>query len=246
MTDSGYTRIQGSGASWIYYIEETDSTMEDARILSQKNAPHGSCVFTGFQRKGRGRLAQRKWETPPGNALLFTQMLYTNDLSFSPPLAPLWCGLILLRTLEKELGMKGEIKWPNDILIGGKKLSGILCQNTGDIIYAGIGINLLQKEFPKDLRRPATSILLETGQKISPLELLTSFLENQRIWKDFHPTELNSYLYMFNRPVLFNLGLEEDRVIKGILKGVNQEGSLLLQTSEGIKSFVSGELVTSE
>ena len=261
-------------AAEIRYIESVETTMSEARITAAEGAEHGTVVAAGYQSGGRGRLPGRSWKTGPGEGLMFTVILSAEILKAGIPelpltAVPLLCGLAaaeaveiyLQRYLQKqpsELRTFPEIsiKWPNDILAGGRKLCGILCEVSGENIFAGIGINLNQKSFTDDLRRPACSVRMLTGspagQDDSPfsgadlLELLLGRLAaafGNTGWRE----AVEKRLYMNGCGVTVSSGIPEaseetTAPVKGIISGIGTGGELQIKTGEGVRNIVSGEL----
>ena len=257
-----------SPAASVYYIENTDSTMAEARRLvesSKKNAAQpiasGTVIRAGFQTAGRGRIEGRRWTAAAGESLLFTVIFTAEDLkkkmngkSFT--LLPLLCGLAVAESIEyfsSETAAAPDIriKWPNDVLADGRKICGILCESSGEYIYAGMGINISQTEFPADLRRPAGSVRMLTGKRIDAvsvlehiLSVLPQVLANEQ-WRE----EVQKRLLRINEQVSVLKGLAEEispagqEVIKGVLKGVSSSGAMLIETSEGLIPVSNGELL---
>ena len=257
------------GGAAITYIEKTDSTMLEARRRAAGGAASGEVVWAGEQTAGRGRTAGRRWEAGPGDGLLFTIIYRRADLSSvmaGRPLTvlPLLCGLAVLEAVSELLGACGpdaelRIKWPNDVLAGGRKISGILCESSGDFVYAGIGINLNQTGFPPGLRRPAVSLrqLLNRDSRIS-LEEGRKIIETVRTRIDACLTDpawrerLSPRLFRFGEEVVMRSGLPEELAaereggaedLTGVIRGVGRSGALVLDTADGLMEIVSGELV---
>ena len=157
------------------FIPETTSTMDEARRLSV--AHRYGCVRAGVQSAGRGRLSGRTWHAEAGHSLLTTFWFPAGEFGDAP--LPLLAGLALVSALESWASRTGvsfvhriELKWPNDVLCGGKKLAGILCEAAGGTIYAGVGINCAQERFPHGFKTEPSSIVLETGMAPEPQVLL--------------------------------------------------------------------------
>ena len=143
----------------IFHKEVTESTNRDAE------AGVAGDVFTAdFQTGGRGRLGHR-WLSAPGENLMMSAVV---DVSGIAPDAaatlPLAVGLAVVRAVSGCcVGAKVELKWPNDVLVDGRKLAGILCERHGDAVIAGIGVNVRQREFPPEIADRATSLTLVAG-----------------------------------------------------------------------------------
>jgi BirA family biotin operon repressor/biotin-[acetyl-CoA-carboxylase] ligase len=242
--------------------------MAEARKLAAAGAGSGTVVLTDFQSEGRGRVRERRWKSQPGESLLFTVIFTKTDLSRrmsgrAVTLLPLLCGLAAAEAAENYLAERGaraelSIKWPNDVLAGGRKLCGILCEASGDGVFAGIGMNLNQRSFPDNLRAPACSVRQLTegsgpagacpaGESEAPaedkyrlLELLLLKLDDvlgRGGWRQL----IEQRLYMLGEEVKIKPGVSEDsELIEGRLIGINESGALLLETTEGVRSVFSG------
>jgi BirA family biotin operon repressor/biotin-[acetyl-CoA-carboxylase] ligase len=254
----------------VYYAECVSSTMDAARSLEASGVLSGSVIVADFQEQGRGRIG-RSWEAGPGSALLFTLLLRYAGLDTLPQALTLRTGLALALAIEAFApALRAEIKWPNDIMLGGKKAAGILTDSDGKAVYIGIGVNVSQKEFSPGLKDKAASIALALGEggKIAEtpesrpallekiLKALHAELESGRPWLD----RLESRLYLKEKTVRFAPGgPDSELVVEGILKGVGPGGELLIAPVNGastdgspensspensgeVKSFISGEL----
>lgn len=164
--------IESAFAAPVIVLEETTSTMDEARRLAADGLPPGSLVVTDWQSAGRGRTGRRRWQAPPGQSLLAT---------FLAP--PSWLGLggLTLRVgLALALACEDfavaswgrapaiELKWPNDLMIGDRKLGGILCESGREGILVGFGINLAETGFPDELAATAISLALAIGAPAAP------------------------------------------------------------------------------
>ncbi|MBR9988732.1 MAG: biotin--[acetyl-CoA-carboxylase] ligase [Gemmatimonadetes bacterium] len=145
-------------------VSETTSTNDVARRMARHGAPAGLLVMAEHQSAGRGRL-KRSWTDAPGRSLLTSVVLRPSSSSGpAPGTVPLRVGMAVASALRSAAGIKVQLKWPNDIVEGGAKLAGILCEavSTGgeSVIIAGVGVNVLQSsdEWPAELRGLATSV----------------------------------------------------------------------------------------
>ncbi|AEJ18722.1 biotin--[acetyl-CoA-carboxylase] ligase [Gracilinema caldarium] len=270
----------------IYHIDETTSTMDEARRLTDAtistapilaaepvtdhSAPavhspyppagigiHGSVIVADYQQAGRGRAAGRTWHAAPGESLLCTLILYYPKIQDIPAALPLRLGVAVALTLEAlwpQLRSRTRLKWPNDVLIDGKKVCGILCEGTSPWVYAGMGINLLQQDFPPELRHRSISIFqalgaAETNKQdidryrllINLLKYIWAFLNDTASWL----TELEQRLYKRGEMIRFLAGSADAPVeVTGILEGVSSSGELLIR-AEGERTswpYSTGEL----
>lgn len=241
----------------VYYIEETDSTMTDARILAERGEPDGTAIFAGVQTDGRGRVPGRTWESYPHESLLCTVIFRRKP----DPVITLRAGLAVARTFDRLLPSHGDIsvKWPNDVLFRGKKMAGILCESDGSTIMVAAGLNLSQKTFPQHLAERASSLFLarkafstETVFPALPLpqDVLPLFLSElsaalvDPLWN----RRLSALLWNHDEQVRFMAGdPEKGETVEGTVAGIGQTGELLIETGTAekpdIRSFWSGEIL---
>jgi BirA family transcriptional regulator, biotin operon repressor / biotin---[acetyl-CoA-carboxylase] ligase len=232
----------------VYFLEETTSTMENARDLADRGAADGTVIVAGFQTAGRGRFPARAWTAAPGDSLLCTLIFRTRNLKLPAGALPLVLGLAVSLVLERDYCLVPSIKWPNDVLIEGRKLCGILCRLHGETVLAGIGMNCRQADFPGELNETAVSLRQVLNHPVEPLEVLVGFLREvfnlvrrPAEWRNLITTR------MFGRGerVIFLAGIppHEDRV-EGWLVGIDADGQLLIRedNGRGIRAFPAGEL----
>src|SRR4051795_2159775 len=181
--------LRGRLGSPYRFVEECASTQP---LLSPDEA-EGTTVATDLQTQGRGRLG-RTWETPPGRALLFSVLLHPR-----PPMA-LWPELSLVAgdavaaALSAETGVGAELSHPNDVLIDGRKVAGILPEASVGRVVLGIGLNVNQtdEELPTGTAKPATALRIETGREWPRAPLLAAILlELERRYDDWQRLHTN-------------------------------------------------------
>ena len=238
------SRIQNKWAGRnIYYYEETGSTNIDAKRLGEEGAAHGTVVVADKQNAGRGRRG-RAWESPAGKDIYFTILLRPE---FPPDKVS---GLTLVMALSVAEAVKGccgqeaGIKWPNDVVLNGKKICGILTEMTMEMDYVqhvviGTGINVNLDKMPAEIEKTATSILLESGKETARAELLQKVLERFEINYDIYEKDLdlhnmmetyNGYLVNKDRQVRV---LDPKGEFEGIARGINAGGELLVERTDG-------------
>lgn len=150
------------------------STNDVAVAAAGERQPEGLVVVADEQRAGRGRLG-RGWESPKGAGLYVSVLLRPPVPPPAWPLLGLLCGVAAVAALRRAGGVEGALKWPNDVLVDGRKIAGILAEVTGDAVVVGMGLNVLQTR--DQLPRPdATSILL-AGGRVDREALLTAWLD---------------------------------------------------------------------
>lgn len=154
----------------IEWHDTIDTTMRRAAELAREGCPAGTVVAAREQTAGQGRLG-RTWVSRPGG-LYFTIVLRPRLEPAQVPLATLALGLAVADTLQTFLGLSVDLRWPNDVLAGDRKLAGILAQFQDGALLAGVGLNVNQREFPPELAPIATSLRMETGSEQNPEFLL--------------------------------------------------------------------------
>lgn len=162
------------------FFEELPSTNSLAKKMDGSNSLHGTLMLTDYQTKGRAQY-DRKWTVDPGQNLTFS-IIFEPKNADRLNLLTLASALAVQESLEEIAGIQGKIKWPNDLLIGNKKICGILTEtvfigNKLDRVVIGIGLNVNQADFPEELKDKATSAFLESDGLISREELLADILQ---------------------------------------------------------------------
>jgi biotin-[acetyl-CoA-carboxylase] ligase BirA-like protein len=172
--DAVLPRLRGSFGRYYQYVDSTRST----QLLLQPDDPEGTVVAAGEQTAGRGRLG-RRWVAPAGSSLLFSvQLLPEIESSRLPELTGI-AARACSDAVEAVTGLEPAVKHPNDLLLGGRKVAGVLAEAREGRVVLGIGINvnLAEADLPADVDRPATSLLVETGRETDRAELLAEVLE---------------------------------------------------------------------
>ncbi len=234
----------GSVGAGAVYKTTTASTNTDAMALGSAGKPHGTIVVAEEQTAGRGRLG-RTWESARG-VNLYLSILLRPDIA--PALAPqlsLLAGVAVAAALEK-LGVAAHIKWPNDIVVGGRKLCGILTEIAAETdrvqhVVVGIGVNLNAsgEHFPEELRAKATSVKLETGIVVNRGAFLQDLL---RIFDQLYSLyERDGFAaiapgwerrcFMTGRRVDVD-GVGGGKSLSGTCMGIDAEGALLVDVGE--------------
>ncbi|OQX28826.1 MAG: biotin--[acetyl-CoA-carboxylase] ligase [Spirochaeta sp. LUC14_002_19_P3] len=222
----------------------TESTMDDAAAAVKDGYGHGTLCMAEYQRTGRGRLPGRVWENVQA-ALMFTVIL-NKDFFHVPYPATQSLALALCRYMEKHLHLAPQIKWPNDVLLSGKKVAGILVETDGPFILAGMGLNLLvgtQKEVVPTI----TDLYTASGAVLEREEVLRGIVnEMEELGRQpASVEELRQRLAFQGREIGVWLGAPSlsHGVRQGKIVGLQNDGALLLDT--GSKEFLpvySGEI----
>ena len=239
-------------ASTIVYEKEMDSTNIQAKKLGENDAADGTLVVTEQQTAGRGRRG-KSWVSPTGNCY-FSVLLRPEIPADRASMITLLAAMGLAKAIKKVSHLNTMIKWPNDVVANGKKLCGILTESSTDLEYinyavVGIGINTNQTEFPDEIRETASSIRLETGEKINRAELMGTFLDEfEKYYETFLKTEDLTSLSKEYNFLLINRGKEvkiierdRERVLNAI--GIDDRGGLIVEDSQGNQeTIISGEV----
>ena len=238
----------------ISIYREVSSTNSIAQLMAQSGAPDGTIVMSMSQTDGRGRM-KRQWSCPPSKGILMSMVLRPELLVQFVPQLTLLCGVVVAETIRKVTGCEAGIKWPNDIVISGKKVCGILAQSSFTrgapsyvIIGVGINVNQTTNQLPLDCRETSTSLRLELGQKISRFKILEQFIiaweEHFRCFlKGGHPYLRTKWIennVTLGRNVTINKGVD---FIQGLAVDISERGGLIVRFSDGSsEEFFAGDL----
>jgi len=235
-------------------LSETDSTNSDAARLAAEGAPEGTLVVADSQRAGRGRLG-RKWVSPPGVNVYMSLILRPRISPAEAPMITLAAAAALAGAVNGLYGLGAGIKWPNDLLIGGKKCAGILTEMSAEpdtvrhvILGIGMDVNMAEEEFPAEIRGIATSLMIETGRRLDRPELVRRFLEEfERVYGLLTAGDRKAVLELW-RGMSVTLG-RRVRVsgprgdITGFAKDLNDDGNLVVVMEDGtLNTVISGDV----
>lgn len=248
----GRTRAIGRD---IRVFEQTTSTNDIAARLAQDGVKEGVVIFAESQSKGRGRLG-RQWVSPPRKGLWFSVLLRPQLRPQAATQLTVAAATALVRAIQQQTEILPEIKWPNDILIGGKKVAGILTELTAELeqvkdIVLGIGVDVNIDDFPADLRKIATSLKIETGASVDRAALAAAML--RELDRDYAricagefadvADEWQDRCTTIGQHVSIRLG---NRVVRGLAESLDGEGAMLLRTEHGHLERIIGGDVTIE
>lgn len=233
------------------HLPECRSTNDEAAAWARRGAPEGALVTADTQTKGRGRLG-RVWHSPLGESLYFSLVLRPRLAPHRLPPLTLVAGIAVAEAIESE-GVAVELKWPNDLLISGRKVAGILtemsCRGLSvEQVVLGIGVNLNVSKFPPELEKSATSLHSATGRRIDPARFTARLCGRlESLYRRFlaeGPAPL--FPEWRRRATLFGRTVEvltpEGRV-RGVAEALDDEGALILRTNEGPIKIFAGEVV---
>lgn len=237
----------------VLYFDETDSTNTEIKKAAEKGAVHGTLVVADYQFMGKGRRG-RSWTSPHGVGIWMSILLRPQLHPSCASMLTLVAALAVADGIEEVCGLDTKIKWPNDIVVNGKKVCGILTEMSTELecinyVVVGIGINANTSEFPEDIKDVATSLLLETGVRVNRSRLIGAvmkamekyyalFLEHQ---------DMSGLLDVYNEKLA-----NKDNVVRvlapgneytGTAEGINAEGELLVRMEDGeLRTVISGEV----
>ena len=254
ITENLETEVMGKE---ILCFRKVFSTNSIAKFLASHNAEEGTVLISEIQTNARGRLG-KKWEAPDGGVWM--------SMILRPNVPPARIGLITLATgvaiakSIRSLGLDAKIKWPNDVLIHGDKMSGVLTEvnatfNEIDWIIVGIGIdsNIKLEEFSEDIRVGTTTLTEELPTKIDENELIAIFLnEFEKVYKLYKDGEIEAILKDWRNlsdtiGKYVNITQTGGKITQGYVVGINNEGSLIIERQDGtLEKIISGELRTVE
>jgi BirA family biotin operon repressor/biotin-[acetyl-CoA-carboxylase] ligase len=248
----GKTKIIGRD---LRVFEETTSTNDVIEKLARDGVKEGVVVFAESQTRGRGRLG-RKWISPGHKGLWFSILLRPNLRPQETTQLTVASATALRRAIAAKTSLRPEIKWPNDLLIDGKKVAGILTELSAEVdrvkhITLGIGIdvNLDAAEFPPELRKIATSLKIEAGEIISRAELATAIL--RELDREYTlicagkfsaiADEWEAHCTTIGKNVTVHIG---SRKICGRAESLDDDGALLVRTEHGhLERITGGDVV---
>ncbi len=218
---------------------ETGSTNSDAAALGRTGAPDGTVVLADSQTAGRGRLG-RTWVSRPGLNLYLSVLLRPTILPAAAPQLALVAGLAVAQALEAE-GLEPTIKWPNDVLLGGRKVCGILTEleaetDRVEFVVVGIGVNLNSEleDFPPELHERATSVLMASAKKVERARFAAELLLRlESVYERFRADGFGALATEWAaRSALAGREITVDGaggVVRGTYEGIDSEGALLLK-----------------
>ena len=236
----------------ILFYDVIDSTNLEAKRKALEGAHHGTLIIADAQSAGKGRLG-RTWSSPAGMGVWMSLLLRP---SFAPAMAPkltLLAAMAVVDVLES-MGIECSIKWPNDIVIGGKKVCGILTEmgTDGDFIayvVVGIGINVYNTSFPEDIDSVAASIYKAyPNADVNRESLIKDIVNRFEYYYDIFIIEenlsfiraaYNKHLAHRNMDVFI---IEDEKKRQGKCLGIDEQGALMVEFEHGIETVVAGEI----
>ena len=244
------TKIMGQN---LICFADTDSTNIQAKLQAENGAPHGTLVCSDQQTKGRGRRG-RAWDSPPGEAIYMSLLLRPRIRPEHASRLTLVMGMAVAEAVNELLAEKqAGIKWPNDLVIEGRKAAGILTEMSAEMdaihyVVIGIGINVNTRTFPEELKQ-AISLRQAAGHDFRRAEVIARCMKYFEIYYNrFEQTEDLSLLIEDYNRLLVNRGqqvrvLEPNHEYTGLALGINKEGELLVRCEDGhTEAVYAGEV----
>lgn len=228
----------------IHYEDSVDSTQKIAVRLSVNGVPEGTAVIAEEQLVGRGRM-DRRWHSPKYTGIWMSLILRPTIPIYKTPQLTLITAVAIVQAIEEMTNLKPQIKWPNDILMNGKKVTGILTELQAEAdkvssIIIGIGINVNQKteDYPPELQDIATSLLIEQGEPVNRAALIRAvFTRMEQLYflyleKGFTPIKLlwEGYAISIGKRIVARTLTGN---IEGIAKGITEDGVLIIEDDNG-------------
>jgi BirA family biotin operon repressor/biotin-[acetyl-CoA-carboxylase] ligase len=217
------------------------STNDAARELAAGGAGEGAAVLALEQSRGRGRLG-RIWQSPPGGLYLSIVLRPAFPME-RWPLIGLACSLGAAAAAERHAGLPVRLKWPNDLLLDGRKLGGVLIETVGDVAVCGIGLNVIP---PSEFMPPAEAAwLAERNPAVSLTAIIPDvLLECERRYHSLGADPVATLTEW--RVKSYTLGgrvyIEGATPVEGIAEDIDTDGALLVRTSSGLRRVVAGEI----
>jgi BirA family biotin operon repressor/biotin-[acetyl-CoA-carboxylase] ligase len=241
-------------ASRVSWLAATGSTNADAAALAEAGAPEGCVVLADLQTAGRGRLG-RSWTSPAGTGI-YASVLFRPEPEVAR-LLTIAAGVALAEAIETVAGIAPVLKWPNDVYLGGgpqsgRKVAGILAEagvsSGGTWVVIGFGVNVLPASFPHELALRATSLESELGRPVDRGELFAACLVQLAArYADLRANRGHDVVAAWRRRASSTFGRavewgDDDGARTGVVRDIDEEGGLLVDTGAGLVRVVSGEL----
>lgn len=237
----------------VLYFNELDSTNTYAKKAAEEPDSDGTLIVADTQNAGKGRRG-KTWVSFKETGIWMTIILKPKIAPKSASMLTLVAGMAVCTGISKVLQLETRIKWPNDVIINGRKICGILTEMSTEIDYinhvvVGIGVNANMEEFPEEIKQTATSLALEQGHKIMRAELIAGIMkEFEQFYHIFLETENLENLQEEYNSRLVNRGKEVviltgDSKLEAIACGIDKDGELLVKTKDGsLQAIVAGEV----
>jgi BirA family biotin operon repressor/biotin-[acetyl-CoA-carboxylase] ligase len=243
-------------AGKLHFSPGTDSTNNDAMKAARNAAPHGSVYFADEQTAGRGR-SDHTWHSAAGEGLYVSVLLRPQIPALRLPTLPLVAGLAASEAIRETTGLTADLRWPNDLLLGPRKVGGILVEAKSkggavDFTVVGIGINVHQRQFDPAMATPATSLDLATGHRVDRQALLVFLLKSleREALGLLDPATAESIPARVEVASTWVRGRRVEvhgpQACTGVTDGLDEHGFLLVRTAEGLVTVQTGGIRATE
>ncbi len=239
-TEAVAARLPGRRLS---YFASLGSTMTEAARLAAEGAPSGTAVIAEEQTAGQGRLG-RGWHSEPGSGLYVTVVLRPKVAPEALPVLTLAMGLAAAEAIARAADLECDLRWPNDLMLDGRKVAGILAQLVEGAAIVGIGINVNHAAFPAELAAQAASLRMVSGRTHSREDLLVELLEAaDRFAKMLAEGGVKPVLELFARRSSYASGKrvaveQPGGVVEGTTAGLDPQGFLRLRRDDGVEVLI--------
>lgn len=238
--------------STLLRLDSVSSTNDVARDLALSGASEGLCVIAREQTAGRGRQA-RSWSSPPGEGLYLSLILRPSVTASASGIITLAAAVAVAETLRLDFEIAADIKWPNDVLVVGRKICGILVEAAIEddrLQYAimGIGVNLAQRSFPEEIGNAATSVRMETDRAVEPEEFMQLLFPRLEHWYLVATSDAarvrERWEELSSSGHACRVSVESaDGVIEGVTRGLTAGGGLIVELATGERrEIVAGDV----
>lgn len=237
----------------IYEFDQLDSTNAKAKEFAKDGYPHGLVILAKEQTAGRGRKG-RFWDSQKSCGIYMTILLRPQIVPDHAHMLTLVAALAVAEAITDYTHIQAQIKWPNDIVIGNRKVCGILTEmnlersRKIDYVIVGIGVNVHQTSFPEEIQEIAGSLYSQCGKHFHRREIIEAILEKfEQYYAVFLQTEDLSNLqnryesYLVNRQKQVRI-LDQIEPFEGMALGITEKGELIVDTSQGRKLISAGEV----
>lgn len=262
LTESGDVYTQASIESALHtrwagrnliFLEEVDSTNNEVRRQAEKGAPEGTLAVAELQNAGKGRRG-RSWLGPAGSGIWMSLLLRPDFGPESASMLTLVAAMAVSDGIREVTGLDCQIKWPNDIVIGGRKVCGMLTEMSSEMeriqyVIIGIGINVGIREFPEELRETATSLALCSDVPVERARLIDAVM---RAWEHWYEVFLQTMDLELIRDTYNERLVNRGREVKvlaprdsytGVSHGINAAGELIVELPDKeLRHVMSGEV----
>ncbi len=237
----------------LFCLDTVDSTNDYIKKLAEDGAPHGTLAVADYQSGGKGRRG-RSWVTPHGTAIAMSILVRPTLAPEKASMMTLVAGMAVARSVKEVTGLDVKIKWPNDVVIDGKKISGTLTEMSMELgaihyIVIGTGINANVTEFPDEIKDTATSLILEKGEKVDRAAIICAYME---AFEDFYDRFMEYGDMTLLREDYQELLVNQDKAVRvlepgheytGIARGIDEMGQLLVEKEDGsVVKVYAGEV----